>query len=196
MAKHRPHPELKSEIVAIAERIVEAEGLDGLNARKIAQAAGCSVGTLYNLFEHLDGIVRAVNLASIRIMRADLTAGLEAAEPTVETRLIALADAYYDFAREHPNRWCALFRFRSSTPADTEIDVAQEGIFEILRMAVGGDETDDVLQALWAAVHGVVELAASHKFAGVVPGRERGYVHLIVRAGLRGISVLRTEGQL
>ena len=48
-------------VIEIAERQIAEKGLAGFNARCVAAEAGCSVGTLYNLFENLDGIVIRVN---------------------------------------------------------------------------------------------------------------------------------------
>ena len=192
----RPHGELKPLVIKLAEEIVEGEGLNGLNARRLALGADCSVGTLYNLFGHLDGIVRAVNLSSIAMMGQRLQKAVEAADDDPEARLIAMADTYFDFALEHPHRWETMFRFRSETDTDETMAKAQEQLFILLRTAVGGQLEDNVLRAMWAAVHGVAELAINRHLSGVVAKTERHYARLIVMAGLRGIAALKEEGLL
>lgn len=192
----RPHGELKPLIISMAEEIVEGEGLSGLNARRLALGADCSVGTLYNLFGHLDGIVRAVNLSSIAILGQSLKNALDAAEDDTEQRLIAMADTYFDFAMQHPHRWETMFRFRSEADKDETMERAQEELFLILRSAVGGKLEDNILRAMWASVHGVAELSMNRHLTGVLSGTERHYARLIVMAGLRGIEVLKSEGKI
>jgi hypothetical protein len=51
----------KSTIVKIARDILATEGLEGLQARRVAGAADCSVGTIYNLFGSLDMVIIAAN---------------------------------------------------------------------------------------------------------------------------------------
>ena len=192
----RPHGELKPLVINLAEEIVEGEGLGGLNARRLALAADCSVGTLYNLFGHLDGIVRAVNMSSIAMLGQALQQAVDAAPEDPEQRLIAMADTYFDFATQHPHRWETMFRFRSETDDDASMTEAQERLFVLLRSAVGGQLEDNVLRAMWAAVHGVAELAINRHLSGVVAGTERDYARLIVMAGLRGIAALKEEGKI
>ena len=192
----RPHGELKPLVVKLAEEIVEGEGLSGLNARRLALAADCSVGTLYNLFGHLDGIVRAVNLSSIAMLGQRLQKAVEAAPDAPEACLIAMADTYFDYALEHPHRWETMFRFRSETDSDETMAQAQESLFVLLRNSVGGQLEDDALRAMWAAVHGVAELAINRHLSGVLANHEKKYARLIVMAGLRGIEALRAEGKI
>ena len=53
----KPHGELRVEALKIAEEIVVGEGLAALTARRVAGETGCSVGTLYNVFGQLDGLI-------------------------------------------------------------------------------------------------------------------------------------------
>ncbi len=194
--KRRPHDKLKPELTALAQQFIQTDGLSGLTARRLATAADISVGTIYNLFGHLDGVVRAVNLSSLTDLHRALTDAVAEAGPDRENRLIAMAEGYFDFALTNPHRWEALFRFRATTPADDMMDMAEARLFALLQQAIGHDEDPHVLRTLWAAVHGVAELAVGQKLAGTDPAEARRYASLIVRAGLRGVDVLRREGAL
>lgn len=194
--KRRPHAQLKPALIKLAEEIIEADGLAGITARRLATAADISVGTIYNLFGHLDGVVRAVNTASLYLLHKNLEAALKAAPETTEDRLIAMAEAYFDFALTQPHRWDALFRFRASTPADQDMHNAEALLFSLLAEAADTTEDPHVLRALWAAVHGVAELSVNQKLTGIDPAESRGYARLIVRAGLRGLDALRRDGAL
>lgn len=189
----RPHEDMKTEIVALASGIISRERLAGLSARRLALEAGCSVGTLYNLFGDLDGVVRAANLASMEALGASLAAALEKAAPAQEPRLLALAEAYFDFADADPRRWEALFRLRPDAAEDPSLAGTEAGLFALLRKAAG-NLPEEALRALWAAVHGVVELAIRRRLAGSDGAGERYYARLVVMAGLRGLAALRAEG--
>ena len=67
----KPHAELKKKALQSAELIVVEEGLAALTARRVAGETGFSVGTLYNIFGHLDGLIAEVNLATFRQMAED-----------------------------------------------------------------------------------------------------------------------------
>ena len=193
---HRPHAELKPELTALAGQMVEQGGMGALNARRLAKAADVSVGTLYNLFGHLDGVARAVNLETVAMLYTTLETALGEAEPATEARLTALAEAYFDFAIAHTHRWDLLFRYRAETPSDGSLSAAEAELFALLAKATDGEGDPEMLRALWAAVHGVVELALNRRMVGREAGRERDHARLIVMAGLRGIAVLREEGAL
>ena len=196
--KRRPHDELKPEVIAAARQVVMQGGPSAISARGLADMVGVSVGTIYNLFGHLDGVVQALNLESMSILHAELEAALAGIGPdaTVETKLLALADAYFDYAIAAPHRWETLFRYHSEMPRGSDLETAQEGLFSILRHVAGGDVSDDALSALWAAVHGVVELAIAMRSRDPDGQNARRQTRLVVMAGLRGFASLREDGLL
>lgn len=188
---------LRAALLGAAERIVTEEGHEALTARRLAQEAGCAVGTLYNLFDHLDAVVRAVNLTTLEMLRLRLEAALApVADGPPERRLIALAETYFDLALEHPNRWAALFRRVSNRAEDPRVEAARDRLVTLLAQAAGqdGGAEGPALRALWAAIHGVTEFAAREHIAGVPAEEVRAYPALIVRVALRGFAALEAEG--
>ena len=159
MTKKKSHDEIRDAVMKAATETIDADGYLALNARELAAAAGCSVGTLYNVFGDLEKIVYAVNLRTALALHAVLEKAVKEAGDRPEDRLHALADAYFDFARDHPRRWESLFRFRMKGKADGSVGRAGEALFAMLKDSVNGMVADDALLALWAAIHGVVELA-------------------------------------
>ncbi|MEO1493493.1 MAG: TetR/AcrR family transcriptional regulator [Pseudomonadota bacterium] len=192
----RQHDELRAEIIAFAEAVIRSEGVGGLNARDLASYANVSVGTLYNLFGHLDGVVRAVNIQNMESLKIALMTALSASEPSLEDRLIAMALAYLAFAKADPRRWEAMFHYRLKTPGEPANLEAKNDLFTLLKETVGAGEDPTVLLALWAAVHGVAELAVTERMAGMESQDMEGYVRLIVRAGLRGVQAMRASGEM
>ena len=68
----KPHKDIRAAALKSAEMIVVEEGLGALNARRVAAEADCSVGTLYNIFGQLDGLIDAVNLTTLRLLAEEV----------------------------------------------------------------------------------------------------------------------------
>ena len=188
MPRKPSHDEIRDRALRAARDTVRQRGHDALNARSLAVEAGCSVGTLYNVFGDLDGVVYALNLRTAQSLRGALSDALDGAGDGPHARLPVLADAYYDFAQAHPREWEALFRFRPRGDVDGSVGREGERLFALLRDAAGGAVPDDALLALWAAVHGVVELAAQQHLIYYASGSERRYLRLILDAALNGLT--------
>ncbi len=188
MSKRPSHDDIREKTLCAARAVVDESGHPALNARRLAAAAGCSVGTLYNVFGDLDGVVYALNLQTAKDLRAALQVALDGAGKGPYARLAALADAYFDFAQAAPRRWEALFRFRAKGPVDGSVGQEGNALFALLRESVGGAVPDDALLALWAAVHGVVELATQQHLIFYASGSERRYLRLILDAAMKGFA--------
>ena len=61
VGRKRFEPEIREHVITAATRAIESKGLQGLKARPIAQRAGISVGSIYNLFGDLDELTRIIN---------------------------------------------------------------------------------------------------------------------------------------
>jgi len=188
MSKRPSHDDIREKTLRAARAVVDESGHTALNARNLAAAAECSVGTLYNVFGDLDGVIYALNLHTAQALRQTLTDALAGAGKEPYIRLLALADAYFDFAQAHPRRWEALFRFRAKGAVDGTVGREGDALFALLKDSVGGTVPDDALLALWAAVHGVVELATQQHLIHYASGSERRYLRLILDAAMKGFA--------
>lgn len=173
---------------AVAERLLVSKGVEALSARGLAQATGCSVGALYNAFGHIDGVVREVNIRSARLLQTTLATALETAGTGLEAQLIAMAEAYFNFALAEPERWRALFEYPVQTPPDGRIFAVQDELLEMLRAVAGVTGTTGTeavrLTLLWASVHGLTALAAKGTISGLDARAARNYLAVLVRSGL------------
>src|SRR6056297_1606432 len=97
----------KSVIISAAREILKTEGLEGLQARRVASDSDCSVGTIYNLFGSLDMLIIAANAGTLNDLHAVLLRARSRAN-TVNEQLDALSKAYLDFALARTNEWRAL----------------------------------------------------------------------------------------
>jgi len=187
-------------ILSVARKIIDEQGLSGAQARPIAEAAGCSVGTLYNIFDSLDTLILRVNAQTLSEFQEEARSALDqsvrdGAAPI--ERLVALADAYVDFAENHTMRWSAVFEFRR--PPEDQVpkwySEQIDGMFALVEESLSGlagirDETMrvEIARALWASVHGIVSLAFARRIGPIVPDNVRRHVEIIVRAAWAGFS--------
>ena len=158
-------------MIDIAERIIAGEGLSAVQARRIAQEADCSVGTLYNVFGGLDGLIIAANTRTLMALGEKLgTAVRGTRREALENRLMALALAYRDFAFEQNNRWRALFdhRMEPGKPVPERYRAEQARLFELVEECLDDYIADraarfSAARALFSGVHGIVSLALDNK---------------------------------
>src|SRR5262244_2084383 len=107
---------LRKRLIDLAEHSIVQHGLAGLRARDLAREVGCAVGTIYNVFEHLDELVLCVGSRTLTMLEAALaarptTVGYDSTEEAADD-LVRLAIAYLEFAGMHTVRWRALFEHR------------------------------------------------------------------------------------
>ena len=187
-------------IVSVTRKIIDEQGLSGAKARPIAEAAGCSIGTLYNIFDSLDTLILRVNAGILSEFvdqaRAALDRSIQAGEPPVD-RLIALANAYVDFAETNILRWSAVFEFRRPLPNRVPKWYAQQidGMFALVEESIAGlggikNETMriETARALWASVHGIVALGFTRRVGAIDPSDTRRHIEIVMRAAAAGLG--------
>ena len=180
----------------IAERILAEEGLAAVQARRIALEADCSVGTLYNVFGDLNGLIIAINTRTLKALGAALEiAARGAARGSLEDRLLALALAYRDYAVEHGLRWRALFEHLMPPGAEAPQSFVDERsrLLDLIGRCIEDIEPDPerrgtAARALFGAVHGIIKLALDNKLGGAEANETESQVRFIVRHVARGLA--------
>lgn len=163
--------ELRTMAVAAASDIVAAEGLRGLTTRKVAARLGYSPGSLYVIFRNLDDLILHTNAHTLEELRTELGPVASTATTPAAT-LRALAHGYLEFARNHTNRWLAIFEHRFPEDGDVP-DWYRDDIASVmglvrrpvaqLRGVTDPAAIDLETTAVWGAVHGVVVLGVDAK---------------------------------
>ncbi len=199
------HAALRERLIDAAERTIAANGLAGLRARDLAGEAGCAVGTIYNVFEHLDELILCVGLRTLAMLDTALGAvGLarpygSAEEAAVD--LVHLALAYLEFAARHAVRWRALFEHRMSEarPLPQWFVEQQHQLFaQVERPLVtllpdlDPDARRILARTLFSAVHGIVALGLEEKLASLPFSDLRDQLAATVRAITTGRDELRS----
>jgi AcrR family transcriptional regulator len=142
----------REEILDAAERIVEAEGADGLTMRRLADEVGMQAPSLYKHLRDKDELLASLQERALAAMGAKLA--------SASGDLATLGRAYRAWARAHP----ALYELTARRPLARDrlaAGVEDEAAAPVLA-AVGGDE--DRARALWAAAHGLVDLELADRF--------------------------------
>ena len=189
--------DMKAEMVQIAERIVSAEGLSALTARRVAIDAGVAVGTIYNIFENLGALVAEVNARAL----ADLAAALsdvQTCEGSTHDVLIGFADRYMHFVQDNPYRWMAVFEVEMPDAGKTLPNQASvDRLISFLEDAIcAKDNRIDAQMArrsargLWAAVHGLLMLSASCRLPAIRLENVRPTIDHLVTCHLLGLDEL------
>ena len=199
------HAVLRERLIDAAERIITANGLAGLRARDLAREVGCSVGTIYNVFEHLDELILCVGLRTLAMLDTVLGA-VRLARPygsmeDAAEDLVRLALAYLEFAAKHTVRWRALFEHRMSDarPLPPWFVDQQHALFaQIERPLVtllpdlDPDARRSLARTLFSAVHGIVALGLEEKLVSLPFTDLRRQLAATVRAITTGRVELRS----
>ncbi|MEM1378646.1 MAG: TetR/AcrR family transcriptional regulator [Pseudomonadota bacterium] len=187
--RERNLADIRHRAIEVAERIVLDHGGGALHARGLAQDLGISVGSLYNAFGDLDGVIRAVNARCAERLAENLRRALETAPDAPRARVIAIGEAYFDFAQAEPRRWYMLFDRPSDLELDPQTADVQTSLLDMLIRAGDGDpgieQHRQFFLLLWASVHGLVSLASRPNIVMIQPDVARGYMRDLIKAAFR-----------
>lgn len=177
------HGDLRAALLAAAEAELAEKGVEGFSLRSVAKRAGVSHAAPAHHFGDAGGLLTALAAEGFRRFQATLDAREEGARDPHE-KAIRAGLGYLDFAMSRP----ALFRliFSSAKPdyASAELIAAAGVAYDHLVglvQALGGGEADVI--ALWAASHGIADLATGHKLR-TLQGKSPAEREALIRAVL------------
>jgi AcrR family transcriptional regulator len=194
---------LREELIAAASAVLEeVRDADAMSTRAVVERAGVTAPSLYRHFACKDDLVVAVLTRRF----ADLSDALRAAGAAASDPCEALAGtarAYLDFGRKHPGPYRVMFSSfavgpstvgdsRAGHPGTPALEAVVEQVAAALRCPVhhptpeaATDATAQVVAwAIWAALHGTVDLSITDEHRHW-PDPER-HVQLIL--GLVGVA--------
>lgn len=175
------------QVVATAAEIADAEGLEAVTLARVAARLGVKSPSLYNHVGGRDDLLRGVGLRGLGELAAALReaaigrAGADA--------LLAAAEAYRAYVKQHPGRYAA-GAVAAPAPGDDEQRAASAAVLDVLRGVLRGwslseEETIHALRGLRASVHGFASLEAGGGF-GLEVDRDASFARLVgaLAAGL------------
>jgi AcrR family transcriptional regulator len=184
-------------ILEIARSLIASKGLRSLKVRDIAEAADCSIGSVYNEFGDFDGVILTVNRETVQALTARLVA-VPKDDPV--RQLHGLAAAYLEFAAEHANLLRSLFehRMEEDRPFPEDILIMVMDAFALMheplvRLMPDRDPEGVALLArmMFSAVHGIISLGLEERMVAVPPERLRQQVAQFVDTYLKGLGILQ-----
>lgn len=184
------------QILEIARSIIATKGLKSLKVRDVAEAAGCSVGSVYNEFGDFDGVILTVNRETVQALTARL-GGVPAEDPV--RQLYGLAATYLDFFAEHANLLRSLFEHRMEDDRPYPDDILQMVMdafalmhAPLVRLLPDADDVKIALlsRTLFSAVHGIISLGLEERMVAVPPQMLRQQVEQFVDTHLAGLGIL------
>lgn len=187
---------LQARMLDIADRIMREEGLAAVQARRVTKEADCSVGTLYNIFKDIDGLILAVNTRTLQALGASLgiAAKASAGKPIVD-RLLALALAYRDFAVANRSQWRGVFLHAlpdGMTAPESYLGLQVEllSLIEHCLDHVISDagERHTAARALFGSAHGIIMLALDNKLGGAEPDELERQLRFLCETSARGLE--------
>ncbi|EFL89105.1 TetR/AcrR family transcriptional regulator [Ahrensia sp. R2A130] len=189
---------LHEQLIEAAETRIEAHSVGRLHARDLAADVGCSIGTIYNLFDDLDALILHVSFRTLK--RID-TVMAESIADTGETEplahMVTLGRTYCDFAVTNRNLWGALFEH--ALPADYPLPgwvlEGQLSLFRHIEKPLthymkGSDPmlVGRTARSLFSMVHGMVSLSLERRVSGVNLDMLNEQTEFMIRTFVKGLE--------
>lgn len=150
----------REDFIDAAYEIVRREGIQGVNARKIAKALHCSVQPLYHNFATMEELKSAVTEKIYRTYISYMQKGAKE-----ERAYLGMGLAYIRFARDYPNFFRLLFMAKSGlSPHDFIVnDDSGNDILHKGQSFSGltGEQQKAFHLKVWVFTHGIAVLAAT-----------------------------------
>jgi len=176
-----------------ARNIIATKGLRALKVRDVAEAADCSIGSVYNEFGDFDGLILTVNRETVQTLTARLAA-VPSDDPV--RQLHGLAETYLAYFTEHANLLRSLYehRMEEDRPFPEDILLMVMRAFALMhdplvRLMPEADPTEIALQArmIFSAVHGIIALGLEERMVAVPPEKLRQQLAQFVDTYLAGL---------
>ncbi len=194
----RRYDHSRDELVEMAyqatEDLVKTKGYKEFSMRRIADAMGYAVGTLYTLFENADDLVIRVNGRTLEKLHQHLTL-TEQTPAYQENGPQALTLAYLAFARENYNLWSMIFEHPTPPMGrpDWYNQLSQTNLKHLyvsLLPYMKGHEPYYMYQstrALWSGIHGICTLSLTNKLIGTEAEGPEKLIILLVENFINGL---------
>ena len=169
----------RAAVVEAGARIADAAGLERLTLAAVAEGAGVRLPSLYKHIGGLGDLQRGVAVLALDELGDHLTRATVGRSGPAALRV--LAQAYRDYARQHPGRYAATLR--APTPDDAEHARAAEKVLRVVfavleGYGLTGDDLVHATRILRSSLHGFVALEAVGGF-GLPESVEGTYARLV-----------------
>lgn len=163
MARVSSNP--RDRLIEAGTRLLDSEGPEALQARKVAAEIGASTMAVYTHFGGMNGLLEAIVSAAFERFGAALASAPRTDDPMAD--FFSMGYAYREFALASPQRYRLMFGLAApqkfhvpETPVATatfdQLVAAVERIIATGR--IREDDTVELAGRIWSMIHGVVLL--------------------------------------
>jgi len=147
-------------ILQAAIEYIEQYGEEALSMRELASRLGLTPRALYRYYPDRAALEAAIAEEGFRRLLVALVDAVD--ERVGKQALRASATAYLTFAQAHPAWYALLMRFHVQTPGLLEAGhETWTFVVGLVEDAVGAEKAASVAVALWAFLHGFIQLERS-----------------------------------
>lgn len=167
MARRKDHTreELTQLAIQCGKEIITAEGVSALTARNVAKHMGYTPGTLYNLFENIEGLMLAINIETLQDFAGTLDQIIRSTSKP-KKRIRKIAEAYLALQEQRPQLWALLFATPIQAHSETyheAIHAVFDPVVQIMEFISGSPAARQDAKVLWATLHGICLLKQNGK---------------------------------
>lgn len=192
--------QLKEDIFRLCYETVKQDGAAAINARKVAKEIGCSVGSIYNVFENLDAIILEINSKTLQWLEERITNIIENTGDPMEA-LFGFGSMYIELGRDHYQLWNTLFEHprKDKTPKPEWYQQKVSNIFALISTTIAPLFDNDLKKAdaatkiLWAGFHGISALALSGRLENVKAASAPEMVNTLITNFIAGSQTLAAQ---
>ena len=174
-------------LVGEAAALAAERGLDSVTLANLAERLHVRAPSLYNHIDGADELQNQLSLFALEALRNEIARA--AIGHNGAAGLIAIANAYRMFAKQHPGMYGATLR--ASRPDDAAMQQVVGDMLDILRAVLAPFDLDEdlsihAMRGFRSLVHGFVSLEAVNGF-GLTQSIDESF-HFVIRSFIAGLN--------
>lgn len=164
------HGDLRTALIAAAQDILVAEGIEGLSLRNLAKATGVTQAAPYSHFKDKDDLLAIIaesGFQRLALQMADDASGAASTRDRVER----LMESYIRFALENKNMFQLMFgRELQDMKQYPTLGMTAGKSYALISAALAklsarGEDTRFLTVAIWSLCHGLTELLVNDRLS-------------------------------
>lgn len=189
---------IQENLVNKGRDLIKKNGAEGLTARKLSEASGYSVGTIYNQFGNMDNFILIQNYLTLDALYEKLST-LQASG-TAYQRLNLYTQAFVDFVLKNKNLWFLVHSFHlnnnnrrfSKIYLRRVVQITQlvEGSFKALYPSIETPERILMLQVMWLSLFSLSSFLTTDALDKFSKINKKTLCELLLNTFLAGLKVL------
>ncbi len=190
---------IHQELLLKGRKLVLLKGADFLTARKLSEATGASVGTIYNQFGNMDNFILEQNIQTLDELYAHLSVLLPDKNPY--KNLNRYVDAFVAFVLNQPNLWFLLFNFHLKSGSYSYPKTYLRRLWKIINLwraeflkifaSLSPAEIKVSLQVLWLSMFSLSSYLTLNGLDKMSKINKKNVCKLLLNTYLAGLSVLK-----